>query len=135
MVKGMTNSSSNQCAYIQLYDFKILGENKIPEGITDLVLWYRKEGEDFWGVTAKGYDQEEEEGPSNQFSIKVSWVYKVSENALVPTKASEDYIEKITGVTIEKLKEIKERHQGNLKKKKTPLVKRKHKGEKASISE
>jgi hypothetical protein len=136
MPKSYLPSTSNQCAYVQLHDFSILGENKLPEGINDLVLWYRKEGEDFWGVTAKGFDLDEDTA-ANQFSIKVTWIFRETENALVPTKASEDYIEKISGNALEKLIAIKDKHKAclNLKKKKTPLVKRKHKGEKSSTSE
>lgn len=141
MVKGLKQSTAggaNQCAFISLYDFSILGNTKLPEGITDVVIWYRKEGDDFWGVTAKGFDQgeaEEELSPSNQFTIKVTWVYKGSENVLVPTLPSEDYIETISGEAVEKLKGIKEKHKLNLRKKKTPGDKKKIKKEKAGNSD
>lgn len=110
---------TNPCTYISLHDLSILGNTKLPDGITDLVLWYRKEGDDFWGITAKGYDVEEE-AAINQFFIKVSWTYNQAENCLNPTRASEEYVDKIEGEVLEKLLGIKEKHKAVLKKKKTP---------------
>ena len=118
MVKGVTNTSSNnQCAFIKLPDVTILNGLKLPIGLTELTLWYRKNGEDFWGLTAKSYDDIIEGVKSTDFSMKITWIYREGEGVLVPTKPSQEFTEKITGELADKLKEIKTKHQERASKK------------------
>jgi hypothetical protein len=118
MPKKFEQTKANQCAYINLHDISILQDVKLPHSITDITLWYRKEGEEFWGLTAKAFDNENDIS-SNNFSIKISWIYRDLINRLVPTKASEEFTCDIEGELLEKLKDIKEKHQAKQSKKRT----------------
>ena len=117
-------------AFVSLADISILNGVKIPKSITDVTLWYKKEGNDFWGLTAKAFDSEDDIS-QNKFSVKVSWCYKESEDSLIPTKASEEFTEVISGELLAKLKEIKENHQTKQNRRK---VQRVHKDDKLSVS-
>ena len=90
---------------------------KLPTGLTELTLWYRKNGEDFWGLTAKSYDDIIDGVKSTDFSMKITWIYREAEDALVPSKPSQEFTEKITGELSDKLKEIKTKHQERASKK------------------
>lgn len=110
MPKQYEATTANQCAFVKLQDISILEGIKLPGGLTELVLWYRKNGEDFWGLTAKSYDVVDGVKVTD-FSMKISWTYRETENALVPTKPSMEFTERIEGNLAAKLKEIKCKNQ------------------------
>lgn len=109
MPKKYEATKFSQCAFIPLHDLGILNGVKIPNGVTDLTLWYKK-NDNFWGLTAKAFENQSDV-IINQFALKISWTYKEYTDSLVPTAASRDYTEEITGDLLEKLKNIKEKHQ------------------------
>lgn len=104
------------CNFITLQDKdKVLFEKvKLLKNATNYIIWYKKDDVNKWGVTIKSFDKSDN-FPS-QHTWKVTWESN-GVDSLVPSKASEEMTEIISGISFEKLLEIKNNFLNNKKKK------------------
>lgn len=96
------------CNFITLHDTSLFSDLKLPSGSTNHVLWYKKSNPAHWGLTIKKFDDSEEFG--SQHVWKITWVWNDLENILVPTKASTEFTECITGDVVNKLLDIRQKY-------------------------
>lgn len=72
------------CQFVPLYDLNIMNNIKTPPGLNSLLLWYKKESSDFWGLTAKSFDDAQDLF-SKQHVWKVTWTNNDALAVLRPT--------------------------------------------------
>jgi hypothetical protein len=105
------------CQFISLYDMSILKDVRLPPNPNNILLWYKKDNHDQWGLTVKSFE-EGQDLFTKQYTWKVTWVNNTETLKLTPTKSSETFCDAIAGDLYASLQKVIDASKNKLLKKK-----------------